>query len=490
MPEKKGTAHKVRAKLIELYKRYTPFAKKEGVYHNGHDDNYDAEIERVISNSPTAKRSALMLSKYISGAGVTDDTVVNFRKNLKKSDIVKEIADDVSVQYGCYIHRSFKIDIQSGKVVPDSLKVLDYLKCRKAKCDDQENEGKIKIVDKEQKKKTGARNGKKADNSWYYPFSNDQKVILAQIKSDAKSADISTEEDRTLDLEEALPHYRGQVFYLNLTPKYIYAVSLFDAVYNDCDTEYRIGLYTNSMSRTGFLGKTAVITAGLDDDEQEQIDKDVEGWLGAEDANNVYRFSVEEAEDIDKVLKIVQVKSQFDEKQFKDTKLTARMNILGAANNIPEGLVYNSQSVFGNSGEALENLKRIFTEQTEYERNEVEKTMNLLGFPCSIIPLIEENVLEVDAGDDIAKAQATLRGSVGGVQGVLDIQRSVTEGATDLESAIAILVNIYGFTEQVARDILGEPRDQPDLRLMRKKLIKDYSYSKRQARKILKALKK
>ena len=55
-----------------------------------------------------------------------------------------------------------------------------------------------------------------------------------------------------------------------------------------------------------------------------------------------------------------------------------------------------------------------------------------------------------------AEAQAGLRGSVGGVQGILAIQASVIAGTTPRESAIVILMQIYGFDEPTANGILGE----------------------------------
>jgi hypothetical protein len=52
-------------------------------------------------------------------------------------------------------------------------------------------------------------------------------------------------------------------------------------------------------------------------------------------------------------------------------------------------------------------------------------------------------------------AQANLRGSVGGVQGILGIQASVKGGTTSAESAIETLIEIYGFTRETAIKILG-----------------------------------
>jgi HK97 family phage portal protein len=68
-----------------------------------------------------------------------------------------------------------------------------------------------------------------------------------------------------------------------------------------------------------------------------------------------------------------------------------------------------------------------------------------------------EDNLEDDpaAMDANAQAQANLRGSVGGVQGILSIQASFAQGLTTQQSAISILMEIYGFEENVARQILG-----------------------------------
>jgi hypothetical protein len=56
-----------------------------------------------------------------------------------------------------------------------------------------------------------------------------------------------------------------------------------------------------------------------------------------------------------------------------------------------------------------------------------------------------------------AESKARLKGTVGGVQGVLQIQASVSNGTTDLSAAIELLKEIYGFNDEVARKILGTP---------------------------------
>ena len=60
-----------------------------------------------------------------------------------------------------------------------------------------------------------------------------------------------------------------------------------------------------------------------------------------------------------------------------------------------------------------------------------------------------------EAQNENAEAQARLRGSVGGVQGILAIQTQVANGITSESSAIATLIEIYGFDRQTAIQVLG-----------------------------------
>jgi len=60
--------------------------------------------------------------------------------------------------------------------------------------------------------------------------------------------------------------------------------------------------------------------------------------------------------------------------------------------------------------------------------------------------------------EDEEKAKANLKGSVGGVQGILEIQSSVVAGTTDRDSALAILEVIYGIDKGDAERILGQPK--------------------------------
>lgn len=68
---------------------------------------------------------------------------------------------------------------------------------------------------------------------------------------------------------------------------------------------------------------------------------------------------------------------------------------------------------------------------------------------------IQSNNGEPIAVDVEAEARAQLKGSVGGVQGIIQIQTSVSQGLTDRNSAIALLELIYGFSNDESVRLLG-----------------------------------
>jgi hypothetical protein len=77
--------------------------------------------------------------------------------------------------------------------------------------------------------------------------------------------------------------------------------------------------------------------------------------------------------------------------------------------------------------------------------------------------MLEEGVTNVGgepvATDKEAEARAQLKGSVGGVQGIIQIQTSVAQGLTDRGSAIALLELIYGFSNAEAVRLLGDVQE-------------------------------
>lgn len=377
---------KVRATLIELWKKVTPFKTQENIYWNGENNDYSEEIERVVSNSPTGSRAREMFSKFVYGKGLDVNPKIN--RDTFLSEVVKDVVDDVVVQNGFFIHTTYKVEVDGENVVflPDEPKSLDYHKCRISKLDDDENEGMIlyKSFNKQDKSLTKKEKDYKKK---YYPFNPLQSVIREQIEADAKKAGYEGE-----DWAGKIKHYRGQVLYVNLTPKFRYATSKFESVFNDLDTEYRVGVYTNTMTRGGFMGKTALLTQGLDKEQAEEVVKDVQQWLSADGGSGLYHLDVEQVDNLDNVMKILQVPVQYDEKKFTETRKAMRVNILGAANNLPYELAFADSGAMFDSGEKYEQLKAFYWEQCSWEREKVEEAFEKLGYIFKFISITNDSI--------------------------------------------------------------------------------------------------
>lgn len=82
------------------------------------------------------------------------------------------------------------------------------------------------------------------------------------------------------------------------------------------------------------------------------------------------------------------------------------------------------------------------------------------GIPDGVTPQGEE----IDTPDQAQlDAQAKLKGTVGGIEGILQIQDKVSEGTTDIEAAVALVMEIYGLDEAKARKIVGIPKPKEEI---------------------------
>lgn len=378
---------KIRASLVELYTRVIKVDERNNkIYLNGEDNLYPYEIERFLNNSPTATRATDIMQRFISGQGVESDMVVNIKKNYLLSDIVDMVSEDISEQNGSFIWVGYGFD-ENINPISNKLDMLDYSNCRISKEDDNEYKGKIYY--KDWQKRTMYANRNDDSSTWYYPYNPNPEVIIEQMKADARKG--TGREDVTI--EELVRHYRGQVFYLNMTRKYKYALSKFDSVVNDADSEFRFSLYVNREMRTGFLGKVIAILKG--EDENDTVKKDLATLLGAENVGSMLLLNAESNDNINEILKIDQLKAQIDDKMFVEQDKRIRRNILGAANNLPEPLIYAGEgALFGTSGDTYREMKLFYQEQTQRERKTIERTLTMLGFPTEIIPLVDENIQE------------------------------------------------------------------------------------------------
>ena len=358
----------MRTLLIDVWKRLTPWSKSADVYANDTDNGYPERMDRLINNSVTAKSAAAIMVQYLIGKGygaAADSTVINKDKNLKLIDFADDVADDLVKQRGVFIHINWNALYQ---IVDFS--VVPYEWCRIGKKDSTDYAGKIAI-----------------SKEWLKPKRSEIQLIDVY---NPRRAVIDAQVEKAGGWE----HYKGQILFINMDTKLIYPLSRIDSVSEDCDSEAQASIYKNKLLRKGFFGNTLVVTRplvgeGLEpgstalteaESERERFQQAIKDSLGAQNTGGVLCLEMDFAgEKLDDAILIKQIESKIDDKLFNYTETSVRENILVAFNNLPAGLIKtNEASLFGNSGEAIREMKRTYWENTSKERSLLTAVINQL----------------------------------------------------------------------------------------------------------------
>lgn len=378
--------------LIDVWKRLTPWSKSADVYANDTDNAYPERMDRLINNSVTAKSAAAIMVQYLLGKGFgaeNDNLIINKSKNLKLIDFADDIADDLVKQRGVFIH----INWNALYKIAD-FSVIPYEWCRIGRTDSNDYAGKVAVCKDWLKPK-------RSDIQLIDVFNPRKKVIDAQVEKAG-----------------GWEQYKGQVLFINMDTKLLYPLSRIDSVADDCDSEAQAAIYKNRLLRKGFFGNTLVVTRplvgeGLEpgshalqeaESEREKFQQALKDSLGAENTGGVLCLEMDFAgEKLDDAILVKQIESKIDDKLFNYTETSVRENILVAFNNLPAGLIKtNETSLFGNSGEAIREMKRTYWENTTKERNLLTTVLNQLLQQSQDYPSLKVEPLKLtdDAATD------------------------------------------------------------------------------------------
>ncbi|MEJ5105494.1 hypothetical protein [Chryseobacterium sp. MYb328] len=455
MQKAEDNLSKFTAKFVEIYNRIIPQRKEchFDIYLNDVDNLYPDRLEAIERNSVTALSCSNKLGNFIFGKGFEDNFAaeINTRKGktITLNRCLLDVVSSLKTHKGVYIHLNYDIE---GKV--NYFDVLEYKKCRKVKEDDYGNEGIIVYRDwsKIEKRFSFITERKNKKSKWFYPYNINS--IKDQREKDSPKSDLKTQ----------IRNYRGQVLYYSLDDKNKeYSHGWLNAQgMNDADSEFRMSLYHNNNIRLGFIDKTILITNGLDPDSERKFQNDFYDWLGAENAGGVYHINTPfQVEDIKSTIAVETVQSSYDPKKFKEALEDIKDNIRNCYQT-PKILINDNEGgVFGTSGEAIKEATKVYNSITAHVRYEVEDLFKkIFDKEFKIIPIIEEEVSS-DVGEELRlKSQAELKGSVGGVSALIELQKSVSEGFTERASAIEIIKEIYGINSDLADKMIGQPKRQ------------------------------
>ena len=233
----------------------------------------------------------------------------------------------------------------------------------------------------------------------------------------------------------------------------------------------------------GFQGKTIINVnngAMMSQEEKDLLKIEVKkNWTGTENADGV-TISINDTIEEAIVVDTIEPRGRNDQfvtyDETSEIKLMAAhsaMNILfqrpgssGFSNNADEIATATDSLYLG----VINPMREIILDYL----NEVFKKINP-ACDLDFVNFGQEKVIlsDADTGDEVApisgaliddatkQAQSQLKGSVGGVQALLELQASFASGTTSFESAISILDLIFGFTRDQAIILLGKPKIEP-----------------------------
>lgn len=363
--------------LLNYLRKQNNFNKQSETYNNGEFNNLPEIIDALTQNSSTARYCLNQMVQYLIGRGIGEEDEILINQTQRFFDVIEEIAKSKVKYGGVFLGISYVFDGENYSI--SEIKVLPYENCRIGKKDDKNYSGKI-LVYKD-------LNNKKNSGIWYDVYNNNKDVITSQIKKAG-----------------SFEKYKGQILFITEENSKIYPISrITGSAEMDLENEIQIAKYKNQILKNGFFGKTMVLTRPLinkflpqdieDEDgksyinpeytkavsEKENFKNTISEFCGSENIGGVLHLEIDfENEDIEKEIKFVNIESKIDPNLFAQIEKITQENICKAFNNFPLGLITHSSGGLNSSGEQIKELKKMYWENTEKERNQLERTINFL----------------------------------------------------------------------------------------------------------------
>lgn len=257
---------------------------------------------------------------------------------------------------------------------------------------------------------------------------------------------------------------RQLFYYIEPNPQQdeIYPISNYSTSINWIELDYEISKFHLNQVKQGFQPSFILnFGTGIPSvEEQDDFYRDFKrNYAGT---SNGGKIVITYSEGQEQAPQLTPIQLNDSDERFIMLRDMVETNIV-AGHEIPPQLVILTPGKLGSTSERQDLLQEfqdyyISTRQRQLE-NAFNEVISKLGYTEE---LILNTYLDVQGRqtEDLGvqeKAQAELKGSVGGVQGILSIQQSVAQGFTTIDSGAAILELIYGIDPIQARRMLGEP---------------------------------
>lgn len=467
-------------------------SKQDGVINYDIDNKYPQRIVDIINASGTATLCTDMMHKFIFGEGFNDPVLAKLKVNSKitANQLLKKNALSLAKFNGVAFHVNYNALFEITSVNP-----VPFEDVRFTTPDHKTNPNVIALYDDWARIKQSKVDPKKIDFiNFYNP--NPEK-IQAEVEASGGWAS-----------------YKGQILFWSVDG-IEYPLAPSDSVLEDVQTDSQSKLFKFRNITSNFMASHILESEAFEsDEERENFAEVINDFQGADDASKILVLE-KKAGQLEAGFDLKKVEIQDVDKLYEYTESSVRDNILrnylippvlliaqagklGSSSELKDSTaLYNGQTadyrivlseiyeelLKGFKGTNIEDysikLRQADTvkpkDTIEGKSKIIETISNTslsdkqkLNVLVDVYELTSEEAMKLlppinveldeEVVDEEAKAKANLRGSVGGVQGILQIQQGVSAGTTTREGAIAILEIIFGLSEADANRVLGEPQ--------------------------------
>lgn len=453
-------------------------------------NDFPQQLLQNIYNSPVGSAAIDLWQEYTEGDGFVDNEIgkTKINKNDNLNDLHALLSADISSMWGCSVHVSYNL---KGEIV--SYRHLPFESARLGELDDNGVTDRIYF-----NPYYGTPDFETDFTKWFYTFNSDPLFVVQQMK-----------DHKILQGEKKVKFaYPGQVFWFSIErplariypqPFYFSAISWFqvDAAIQkfhsrNIDNNFLLSVLINKFGDPDAPAGEADDDGNFNSTVGKEFSKSMENFTGSENGGSVlvnWYKRVEEQADITAFPTnshddlFVNLQNLVSDQISIGTK-TPRI-LLGIAT---AGKLGDTQDIL-NSVRVMQSrtlrmreaLTRIYEKLFVNIPNQDFAIRNINPFdilPDWVISSLtksqrdkyisenfninfEQQTVKKATDDPVqAAAQASLKGSVGGVQGILSIQQGVSSGLTTRESALEVLQLIYGFSLEESERLLGTPKGE------------------------------
>ena len=432
----KGSIHTIE------YSRYTsptilPAVGKKWTT-NGENNSFYYYIKECYNGSPTNAAIINAYVNYIVGEGLVDNNKANVYKYVSKADLKKMVLDFKT--YGSFAYQVIWNSAEGSEKKPIRIKHLSVIKLG-----------------------LNINKNNQVDGYWYsFDWANQSKykpVFYPKFDGVYKKKD---EDGNGWDVEIMVVNRTSTELYFP-NPDYLPALQY-------CELEMELANSSINHIKNGFSA-TKVVNVPFKP-ESEELEEEYASAIKSKTtgSNNQADVIIAFNEKPEMKLSVDAIEVTELNAQYVHFEEISKTQIIVAHSAPP--ILFSGSREGGGLGNNSEELKTQKEELYQKNINPLrEDILEGLRYAFSFI----DNTLDLrfkDFGekdnDDSAPvqdvrtldAQAQLRGSVGGVDAILKVQESYSLGTTSYMSAIAIFKNVFGFSEEQSKELLGNPEKQ------------------------------